>query len=137
MGLVGQYTSSSIGIDGLGVISYYDSSGSNLDLKVAHCIDVACSAATSTTVDSPGTVGWYTSLAIGADGLPLVTYRDVGGDRGEGRALPERLLRRVPPPALSTVQDGGTIAVQLERRQQEQVFRPRRQRRLGLLLRGR
>ena len=79
VGLVGQYTSSSIGIDGLGVISYYDSSGSTLDLKVAHCIDVACSAATSTTVDSPGTVGWYTSLAIGADGLPLVTYRDVGG----------------------------------------------------------
>ena len=79
VGLVGQYTSSSIGIDGLGVISYYDSSGSNLDLKVAHCIDVACSSATSTTVDSPGTVGWYTSLAIGADGLPLVTYRDVGG----------------------------------------------------------
>ena len=66
-------------LGGLGVISYYDSSGSNLDLKVAHCIDVACSAATSTTVDSPGTVGWYTSLAIGADGLPLVTYRDVGG----------------------------------------------------------
>jgi hypothetical protein len=78
-GLVGQYTSSSIGIDGLGVISYYDSSGSNLDLKVAHCVDVACSAATSTTLDSPGTVGWYTSLAIGADGLPLVTYRDVSG----------------------------------------------------------
>lgn len=78
-GLVGQYTSSSVGIDGLGVISYYDSSGSNLDLKVAHCIDVACSGATSTTVDSPGTVGWYTSLTIGADGLPLVTYRDVTG----------------------------------------------------------
>ncbi len=78
-GLVGQYTSSSIGIDGLGVISYYDSSGSNLDLKVAHCVDVACSAATSTTVDSAGTVGWYTSLTIGADGLPLVTYRDVTG----------------------------------------------------------
>jgi Collagen triple helix repeat (20 copies) len=79
VGLVGQYTSSSIGIDGLGVISYYDSSGSSLDLKVAHCVDGACSAATSTTVDSPGPVGWYTSLAIGADGLPLVTYRDVGG----------------------------------------------------------
>jgi collagen triple helix repeat protein len=78
-GLVGQYTSSSIGIDGLGVISYYDSSGSNLDLKVAHCVDVACSAATSTTVDSSGTVGWYTSLTIGADGLPLVSYRDVTG----------------------------------------------------------
>jgi len=78
-GLVGQYTSSSIGIDGLGVISYYDSSGSNLDLKVAHCIDVACSAATSTSVDSSGTVGWYTSLTIGADGLPLVSYRDVTG----------------------------------------------------------
>jgi hypothetical protein len=78
-GLVGQYTSSSIGIDGLGVVSYYDSSGSNLDLKVAHCIDVACSAATSATVDSSGTVGWYTSLTIGADGLPLVSYRDVTG----------------------------------------------------------
>ena len=40
--------------------------------------DAWCSgAATTTVVDSPNDVGSFSSLAIGADGLPLVTYRDV------------------------------------------------------------
>jgi len=73
---VGEYASISVGIDGLGVVSYWDHS-SALNLKVAHCVDVACSAATTTVVDSPNNVGSFSSLAIGADGLPLVTYRDV------------------------------------------------------------
>lgn len=74
--LVGEYASISVGVDGLGVVSYYDHSGAR-NLKVAHCVDVACSAATSTVVDAPNDVGSFSSLAIGADGLPLVTYRDV------------------------------------------------------------
>ena len=73
---VGEYASISVGIDGLGVVSYWDHS-SGLNLKVAHCVDVACSAATTTVVDNPNNVGSFSSLAIGADGLPLVTYRDV------------------------------------------------------------
>jgi collagen triple helix repeat protein len=74
--LVGEYASISVGIDGLGVVSYWDHSGAR-NLKVAHCVDVACSAATTAVVDSPNDVGSFSSLAIGADGLPLVTYRDV------------------------------------------------------------
>lgn len=77
--LVGEYASISVGVDGLGVISYWDHS-SQRNLKLAHCVDVACSAATTTVVDSPNDVGSFSSLAIGADGLPLVTYRDVSNN---------------------------------------------------------
>jgi hypothetical protein len=37
---VGQYTSVTIGADGLGLISYYDATNGNL--KVAHCSDLFC-----------------------------------------------------------------------------------------------
>jgi PKD repeat protein len=74
-GYVGQYTSIAIGADGLPVISYWD--GTNGDLKVAHCGDASCSSGnTITPVDTAGTVGWYTSIAIGADGLPVISYFD-------------------------------------------------------------
>jgi predicted regulator of Ras-like GTPase activity (Roadblock/LC7/MglB family) len=71
-GHVGKYTSIAIGADGLGLISYYDDT--NDDLKVAHCSNTTCTAATRTTLDSAGNVGWYTSITIGADGLPVVSY---------------------------------------------------------------
>jgi hypothetical protein len=79
-GLVGEYTSATVGADGLAVISYYDHTGANLDLKVAHCSNVTCSAATTTTVDSAGDVGWGSSITVGSDGLPFVTYRDITSD---------------------------------------------------------
>jgi hypothetical protein len=78
--LAGEFTSSTVGADGLAVISYYDSAGAALDLKVAHCSDVACTIATKTTVDSSGDVGSSTSITIGSDGLPFVSYRDVTGN---------------------------------------------------------
>ena len=74
-GNVGGYTSIAIGADGLGLISYFDSTP-NYDLKVAHCSDIACTSATTTTLDSAGVVGNYTSIAIGADGLGLISYHD-------------------------------------------------------------
>ena len=75
VGIVGRFTAVAIGTDGLPVVSYYDST--NLDLKVAKCVDAACSgSATITTVDSGGAVGQYTSIAIGTDGLPVVSYYD-------------------------------------------------------------
>jgi hypothetical protein len=73
-GTVGLYTSVTIGADGLGLISYYD--GTNLDMKVAHCSNVACTTATNASLDSAGTVGLYTSVTIGADGLGLISYYD-------------------------------------------------------------
>jgi hypothetical protein len=73
---VGLYTSITIGADGLPVISYYDSNSGNL--KVAHCGDADCATGnTVRTVDSAGAdVGSYTSITIGADGLPVVSYYD-------------------------------------------------------------
>jgi hypothetical protein len=74
-GNVGQWTSIAIGVDGLPLISYYDST--NTALKVAHCNDAACSLApTLTTVDDSASLGVYTSIAIGADGLGLISYHD-------------------------------------------------------------
>ncbi len=73
-GNVGQYTSVTIGADGLGLISYHDVS--NRNLKVAHCSNRACTSATLTTLDSTGEVGQFTSVTIGADRLGLISYYD-------------------------------------------------------------
>jgi hypothetical protein len=72
---VGMFSSIAIGVDGLGLISYYDTT--NGDLKVAHCNDIPCSSATvPTPFDSTNNVGMSTSIAIGADGLGLISYHD-------------------------------------------------------------
>ena len=74
-GNVGEFTSITIGADGLPIISYYDAT--NGDLKVAKCGNAACTAGnTLTAVDTVGNVGQYTSVAIGADGLPIIAYND-------------------------------------------------------------
>ena len=78
-GFTNAYTSIAIGTDGFPVISHWDF-GSG-DLKVAHCTDLACtSTADITTVDSAGFVGLYTSLAIGTDGFPVISYFDSGNE---------------------------------------------------------
>jgi hypothetical protein len=79
-GDVGAFTSIAIGDDGLGLISYYDGAPNN-DLKVAHCDDTDCSSATTYTLDSTGAVGRFTSIAIGDDGLGLISYQD--GSNGD------------------------------------------------------
>ena len=48
----------------------------NNDLKLAHCIDVACTSASVTTLHSAGNVGTYTSVTFGTDGLGLISYFD-------------------------------------------------------------
>jgi hypothetical protein len=71
----GQYNSTTIGTDGLALISHHYGTGG--DLRVTHCSNTACTAATTSTVDSIGFVGLYTSITIGADGLGLISYYDV------------------------------------------------------------
>jgi hypothetical protein len=43
---------------------------------VAHCSNSNCTSATISPVDSTAWVGRYTSITIGADGLPIISYED-------------------------------------------------------------
>jgi len=72
-------TSIAIGTDGLPVISYFDRDDSNLNF--ANCANTDCTSPTdwsTTTIDIVGSVGFYSSIAIGTDGLPVISYVDVG-----------------------------------------------------------
>jgi len=72
----GDWPSLRFGSDRLPVISYYDTVAGTL--KVARCSDDACQLIwTAPTVDTVGAVGWGgTSVALGADGLPVISYRN-------------------------------------------------------------
>ncbi len=70
---VGQHTSITIGRDGLGLISYYDTIGA---LKVAHCSNIDCTEATITPIEFTALFAYYTSITIGADGFGLISYYD-------------------------------------------------------------
>jgi hypothetical protein len=73
----GQYASIIIGADGRGLISYYAYTTPSSKLKVLHCGNATCSSGNvSTSVDSAGSVGQYTSITIGADGRGLISYYD-------------------------------------------------------------
>jgi hypothetical protein len=57
------------------VISYFDAT--NDDLKVLKCGTPTCSiGSTKTAVDTVDLVGSYSSLAIGSDGFPVISYAD-------------------------------------------------------------
>jgi hypothetical protein len=70
----GWYTSIAIGTDGFPVISYLDDTAGAL--KVAKCVNASCTgtSAVTTVEDQANNVGAYTSIAIGADGLPVISY---------------------------------------------------------------
>ncbi|MEZ5287765.1 MAG: hypothetical protein R2712_23775 [Vicinamibacterales bacterium] len=73
---VGQYSSIAIGPDGLPVISHWNETLAAL--RVTKCGNPSCSAGNiSITVDDPAnSVGQFTSIAIGADGLPVISHYD-------------------------------------------------------------
>ena len=79
-GQVGQYSSIAVDANGDPVISYNDA-GSD-DLKFARCDMSATSCDQDTdwtlkyTVDSSGTAGQHNSIAVNADGDPMIAYRD-------------------------------------------------------------
>jgi len=75
----GRYSSIAIGSDGFPVISYQGNTGDNL--KVAHCVDLACTLPpTVTEVFNPTTItGTFTSIAIGNNDRPVVSFADQGG----------------------------------------------------------
>jgi hypothetical protein len=73
---IGYDTSIAIDAEGFPVVSYWDNPSN--DLKLARCTDVACTEGSIDVfvLDSTGAVGRHTSLALGVDGLPVVTYYD-------------------------------------------------------------
>src|SRR5439155_869968 len=73
---VGREDSLAIAADGNPVVRYYAISSHTL--KVAPCNDPACvpGGETLTAVDRTGVVGEFSSLAIGADGNPVISYLD-------------------------------------------------------------
>ena len=72
---VGWYSSIAIGTNGNPIISYYDQT--NYDLKVAACNNPTCTTTTNTTIDnSSSDVGWDSSIAIGTNGNPIISYYD-------------------------------------------------------------
>jgi hypothetical protein len=76
-GTPGRGISATVGVDGLAVISYHDTTSG--ELRVAHCDDVACATSTISVVDASAaaTAGTaQTSIVIGADGLPFIAYCD-------------------------------------------------------------
>jgi hypothetical protein len=79
-GDVGAYTSIAIGTNGNPIISYYDET--NNDLKIAACKNPTCTGATELdrsdryTIDSAGQVGYFTSIAIGTNGNPIISHLD-------------------------------------------------------------
>ena len=74
-GDIGGFSAITIGSDGLGLISYEAPQTRQGPFKVAHCSNVACSSATVTTLDPIGDL-FGTSVTIGLDGLPLVSYHN-------------------------------------------------------------
>ena len=73
---VGEFVAIAIGADGLPVISYYDRT--KRTISVTHCGVITCATGNVTTTPDPtmNDVGWYSSIAIGVDGLPVVSYYD-------------------------------------------------------------
>ena len=114
---VGQYTSLAIGNDGLPVISYYDFGAGAL--KVAKCANAACTGtAIITTVDgSPNNVGRHTSLAIGSDGRPVISYQDATtaalmvAKCGNAACTGPATITTVDDPPLNSVGTFSSIAI--------------------------
>jgi hypothetical protein len=106
-GNVGIATSIAIGSDGLPVIAYHDETKGAL--KIAKCKENACSSpADITIVDSAGHVGLYPSLAIGTDGLPIISYyNETNQDLKIAKCLNQKCSSFNPPKTIDSTGNTG------------------------------
>jgi len=72
----GQWMSIAIGSDGLGLISYVGGGDGFERLKVAHCTNIVCSNYTISILEPSALNNYQTSVAIGPDGLGLISYQN-------------------------------------------------------------
>jgi hypothetical protein len=68
-----------IGDDGFPIIVTRRDTGTNLFLAI-HCLNVACTATTTSVIDTGTSVGYGPGINIGTDGFPIIAYVD--GDAG-------------------------------------------------------
>lgn len=77
---IGEFVDLALGADGFPVMAYADLPTGIL--TVAKCLDATCSASPTihAVEGAPGgaSVGRYTSIAIGTDGNPIISYQDFG-----------------------------------------------------------
>jgi hypothetical protein len=100
-----------IGADGLPVASFFDWTRSSL--RVAKCTNAACSSFTvpaPPAVDDPsvGNVGWYNSIAISTDGMPVISYYE--DNRGAG-TLQNVVVSKCASVDCSTLVNGAPYVV--------------------------
>ncbi len=75
VGTTGSFASVALAADGLPMLSYYDTTNTNL--KYLKCGNAACTSGNTTkTLDVKDITGQYTAIARGADGFPVITYYD-------------------------------------------------------------
>lgn len=74
-GDAGQYSSIAIDPTGLPVISYFESTNGGR-LRFARCSNAGCSGTATTRTLAGSGAGYHSSLAIGSDGFPVISYYD-------------------------------------------------------------
>jgi len=103
---VGQYSSIKIGSDTVPIISYFDNT--NGDLKVARCSNTACTGTSAiTTIDSTGIVGARSSMAIGSDTFPVISYYDQ--TNGDLKVAKCSTANCTGTPGITTVDSTGNV----------------------------
>jgi hypothetical protein len=103
----GRYSAITIGNDGMPVISYQGDTGASL--RVAKCVDVACSSiATITdvfTATPPNITSTFTSITIGNNGRPVISYTD------DGLNVARCANAQCTGTAIVTTVDSGSVAL--------------------------
>src|SRR3990167_3282037 len=106
---VGEYTSIAIGTDGLPIISHKNRTGENL--QISKCANTACTSLSADTeiVDADNT-GFYTSIAIGTDGLPIISHDNNTGGNLQISKCATKDCASASGTALTSGVDLGTLA---------------------------